>query len=266
MAKIATAGRDESRVAPERAVNGYGRDYRERIYRFYLDARNQQLAPDSIDGLGPRAAHLERLVRKYFPLDRDAPIIDLGCGYGALIHFARRAGYRNVMGVDCSLQQVRAAELLGIDKIGHADLNEALQACADSSIDAVVTFDVIEHLHKEELTVFADEVCRVLRSGGRWIIHVPNGESPLGSRMRYWDFTHELAFTRESIAQLALSSGFSRLECHDDPPAVHGVKSAVRWLMWRGLCAGLHLWLAIETGDYDRDAIFSQNLYALAIK
>ena len=246
---------------------GTGNDgYRWRVYGRYVTARIEDLAPPVIEGLQPRAAHLNKLIQRHFPMDRGAAILDLGCGHGALIHFARLAGYSNIEGVDRSPQQIDVARRLGIDGVRQGDLAEAISSMPDSSLDAVLTFDVIEHFHKDELTGFTDGILRVLRPGGRWIIHAPNGESPFGARMRYWDFTHELAFTRESISQLLLSSGFARVDCFEDGPVAHGVASAVRWLLWKGIRAGLRLWLAVETGDYGRGAIFSQNLFAVALK
>ncbi len=250
-----------------RAISSAGNDdYRDRIYRWYVNARPVAVAPATLQGLRSRAAHLDKLIRARFPSDRAAAIIDLGCGHGALIYFARLAGYQNIRGVDRSPEQVEAARRLGIEGVGQGDLLEAISSMADSSLDAVVTFDVIEHFRKDELTGFADQVLRVLRAEGRWIIHAPNGESPFGSRMRYWDFTHEIAFTRESISQLLLSSGFARVYCYEDDPVPHGAVSAGRWLLWKGIRAGLRLWLAIETGDLGRDAIFTQNLFAVAEK
>jgi hypothetical protein len=136
----------------------------------------------------------------------------------------------------------------------------------DDSCDVIVTFDVIEHLSKNELLVCADNVRRILRAGGRWIIHAPNAESPMFGRVRYGDFTHEMAFTRHSIQQVARTAGFSRIECMEDAPFPHGVKSSVRWLLWKGIKAALLAWVAIETGFIDREAIFTQNLFALAYK
>jgi SAM-dependent methyltransferase len=241
-------------------------DYRRRVYGRYVTALTQDLPPSMSQGLRSRAAHLRKLIQSHFPPDRSAAIVDFGCGHGALIHFAREAGYRNIAGIDCSPQQVEAALQLGIQGVRQADVIEAISSMVNASLDAVVTFDVIEHFRKDELTGFVDEVLRVLRAGGRWIIHAPNAESPFGSRIRYGDFTHEMAFTRESICQLLLSSGFARVDCCEDGPVAHGAASAVRWLLWKAIRAGLRLWLAIETGDGGRDAIFSQNLFAVALK
>jgi cyclopropane fatty-acyl-phospholipid synthase-like methyltransferase len=240
-------------------------DYRQRIYQYYVSAREQSLAPASIEGLKPRAPYMNNLIRKHFPLDKNAAVLELGCGHGALIYFAREAGYRNVIGVDRSPQQVAEARHLGIEGIKEGDLIETLKSYADNSIDVVIAFDVIEHFTKDELLPFVDQVNRVLRPGGKWIIHVPNGESPFGGRMRYWDFTHELAFTSTSITQLLKSSGFSEISCYEDAPIPHGPISLTRWALWKLIRSGLHMYLMVETGETSPH-LFSQNFLTVAVK
>jgi cyclopropane fatty-acyl-phospholipid synthase-like methyltransferase len=55
--------------------------------------------------------------------------------------------------------------------------------------------DVIEHLTRQELFDLLDSVYRVLAPGGVCLVHVPNAEGLYGMRIRYGDFTHELAFS-----------------------------------------------------------------------
>jgi SAM-dependent methyltransferase len=171
-----------------------------------------------------------------------------------------------VEGVDGSPEQVAAAERLGIEGVRLGDARKTLAEQPDGSLDALVCFDLIEHFTKDELIELVDEIYRVLKPGGRWIIHTPNAESPFGNRMFFWDFTHELAFTRTSLAQLLLSSGFREVNCYEDRPVPHGLKSAVRCFLWHGIRLALRAYLAVETGDTGRDAIFSQNFLAVAIK
>jgi hypothetical protein len=129
-----------------------------------------------------------------------------------------------------------------------------------------VTFDVLEHFRKDELLLIVDGIRRVLREQGSWIIHAPNGESPFCGRILYGDMTHEIAFTRHSLTQLLLSSGFSGVECHEDALGIVGVKRLVRWIVWKCIRGMLRLWIAAETGDTGRNAIFTQNLLAIATK
>lgn len=240
--------------------------YRDRIYRHYVEARGEIPAPPDSVELDARAHTLRRIVRRYFPTNRDVAVLDLGCGYGALVRTAHECGYRKTWGVDRSAQQVAAAVRLGIAEVREGDLVETLRSQSDESHDVIVTFDVIEHLTKDELVALADDVRRVLRPGGRWIIHAPNAESPMFGRIRYGDFTHEQAFTRFSISQLLLSSGFKQVMCEEDGPVVHGAKSAARWLLWKFLRGCLRIYLAAETGSVEREAIFTQNFIAVVTK
>lgn len=238
--------------------------YRARLYGDYHTVAGGGTSNDS--PFRGRAAYLKRLIERHFPAERTTSILDLGCGHGALLHFAREAGYFNLEGIDRSAQQVSAARGLGVEEVHEGDLIAALAQSADDSRDVVISFDLIEHLRKEEVLLVADEVYRVLRFGGRWIVHTSNGESPFGPRVRYGDFTHETAFTCVSLGQVMRAAGFAQVACYEDAPVVHGVRSAVRWLLWQPLRAGLRLWLAIETGESGARAVFSQNLLAVATK
>src|SRR5258705_7234285 len=180
---------------------------RERISGRYVTAREIPLAPTSLDGLKPRLPYLRSLIRRHFPRDRNAVILELGCGHGTLLYALHKAGYTDARGVDWAGEQVRAAHHLGIQGVREGDVMHALAETASRSVDVVVAFDLIEHFTKAELVPLVDEVFRVLSRGGRWIIHVPNAEGPFGARIRYGDFTHELAFTRLSLSQLLKASG-----------------------------------------------------------
>lgn len=181
-----------------------------------------------------------------------------------MVHFAHTAGYQNATGVDRSPEQVKEAQRLGIAGVREGDLLETLELLPDKSVDLIVAFDVIEHFTKDELMPFVDEVTRVLRKGGKWIIHTPNDKSPFAGRMRYGNFTHEQVFTRTSLAQLFIASGFSLVTCYEDAPIPHGVKSAVRWMLWRIFRGGLKVFIAAETGSPD-ECIFSQNFLAVPV-
>lgn len=208
---------------------------------------------------------MTKLVAEHFPAARDAVILEVGCGYGALLHVARAAGYTNLSGIDASPEQVAAAAKLGIAGVTEGDLLTTLAALPADSHDAIVAFDVIEHLTKDELIDFTDQVLRVLRPGGRWIVHVPNAASPFFGAVRYGDLTHELAFTSESLAQLVLASGFREVRSYEDRPIPHGLKSWGRAVLWRLLRRLLGFYLMVEVGAANQP-ILTQNLLAVAVK
>jgi 2-polyprenyl-3-methyl-5-hydroxy-6-metoxy-1,4-benzoquinol methylase len=236
---------------------------RERLYERY---RSNQSAINPDDERTQRAPYLRRLISRHFPSDRDARILDLGCGSGTLLYFLREAGYKNIFGIDSSPEQIEQARQLGFANVRQADAFTFLETAAADSYEAIAAFDIIEHLTKPELLHLADEIYRTLAPGGVWIIHAPNAEGFLGSRVRYADLTHEQAFTPASIEQLARAAGFRSSECFEDAPIAHGLKSMARLLIWKTGRALLRLFFIAETGDTGRDAIFSQNLLALARK
>ncbi len=182
-------------------------DYRQQLYDRYVSSHLALTSDSAQTALAPRKAYLEQIVRRHFPRNRNAPILDLGCGHGAIVYFARQAGYQNCVGVDTSAEQVAVAQSLGIEGVTQGDVLATLHAAAAESIELVVTFDVIEHLTKSELLELADEILRVLKAGGAWMIHAPNGASPFFGAVRYGDYTHEQAFTPGGLKQLALCAG-----------------------------------------------------------
>lgn len=241
-------------------------DVRARLLARYVTTHASVSAAAAAGGLARRKAYLERLVRDHFPPARDAAILDLGCGHGALVWAARNLGYANVTGVDASPEQVAASRALGIEGVRHGDLRATLDAVAPASLDAIVLFDLFHYFGKPEQMAIADSVHRALKPGGRFILHVPNGEAIFAARMRYWDVLAEDAFTRASIAQLLGACGFAAVESFEDTPAVHGLRSALRAVLWRVVRGVARLALMAETGESGGDAVFSQCLLAVARK
>lgn len=242
-------------------------DYRKRIYDRYAEAGSADIPfarpEDAASGL---LDMLRRVVSDHLPDDKTTPVIDLGCGPGLLVHVARKAGYTDVAGVDISPQQVEAAERLGIDGIRQGDVMETLKSLAPASQGAVLSFDVLEHMTRDELIALIDAVHRVLKPGGRWIVHSCNAEAPFFGRVRYGDLTHEQGFTATSLNQVMIASNFSSVRCYEDTPVPGRLKGTIRWLMWKIARLPALFWLIAESGPAARHAILSQNLLAVIEK
>ena len=236
-------------------------DYRRRLYGGYVTTH---LGGEIKERLRVRGPFLESLVKTHFPPDKDAKIVEFGCGYGALLYYARKLGYTNMSGIDVSAEQVAWCRRLGIRGVEQGDVCGAIKVMEEGGCDAVVTIDVIEHLTRSEVIDFVDEIYRILRPGGRWITHQPNAASPFFGGIRYGDLTHEMAYTGESIRQLALTCGFSSVTCHEDAPVAHGIKSRIRRAAWRIVTVLLRAVCVVETGT--ADTIFSRNFLSVAVK
>ena len=126
-----------------------------------------------------------------------AQLLDVGCGTAWLAdHFP------NYTGVDGSPDAVDAAAARSRNVL-QADLDAPLPF-ADSSFDAAVLKDVLEHV--ADPAALVAEVRRVLRPGA-----LAFASSPDAQRWVWDDYTHRRAFTRRSMRLLFADHGFEVL-------------------------------------------------------
>jgi SAM-dependent methyltransferase len=240
--------------------------YRPRFYTRYAQLKQRTDVEQVRRDLAFTKPYLARTIAKFFPADHKSSIVDLGCGSGALLLCLQEAGYLNTLGVETSPDQVEFARQLGVSSVVSGDLLSFLRDSPSDLFDVVVAFDVIEHFRKDEVLEIMDHAHRVLRPGGKLIVHVPNAEGIFGSRIFWSDFTHEMAFTREGLRQLTCACGFNSIEFSEDLPVVHGFKSLIRRVVWTGLRSIFRLAHMAETGDWGAGLILTQNLLAVANK
>jgi SAM-dependent methyltransferase len=241
-----------------------GPDWKSRFYAAYVSSGQARDTGEAAEELfRPRKAFLNHIIATHLPQDRKARIVDLACGPGALLHFMEQAGYRNIAGVDVSEEQIAVAARLGISSASCATLEEFLAAQDEASVDAVLAIDILEHLTRPQVMEMLAAVRRVLKPGGRCIAHVPNSDGLFGMRIRYGDFTHELAFSPSSARQVFRVSGFREVRCFEDKPRVHGPVSLARRIIWDVGTLPSRLLLAAESGA--TKAILSQNMMIEAV-
>ena len=127
--------------------------YREIVYDKYVSSGQAKRLPSELDPEKNFKKHrpfVTHIVNKYFPADRNVKIIDIACGTGVYIYYAKKNGYNNIIGVDVSREQVELANSLGIPEVVHVDLFEFLENC-NEKFECVLLMDIIEHLSKDEL-------------------------------------------------------------------------------------------------------------------
>jgi ubiquinone/menaquinone biosynthesis C-methylase UbiE len=108
-------------------------------------------------------------------------VLDIGCGRGELVVNAALIG-AHVVGIDYAEEAVRIAEeaLAGYppevrERADVRQMNARAMDFADESFDLAFMSDVVEHLYPHELAEALRETRRVLRPGGRLIVHTcPN--------------------------------------------------------------------------------------------
>jgi len=188
-------------------------------------------------------------------------VLELGSGTGELCQLAVESGAISVTGVNLSEQENEVAKHWCSADFVCQDVHEYLVAKASSSCDVIFALNFLEHLDKNVLARVLDEAFRVLRPNGVLIAMVPNATSPFGSMTRYWDITHQLAFTPSSVRQLARLAGFLEMEFKECGPVPYGLVSGIRYLLWQGIRGMIWGYLMVELasgkgGIYTADMIF----------
>ena len=224
------------------------KDYRTTLYEDYAESfKNNTGRFDHVAADKWRPC-LEYYLRHWLPVEKDARIIDLGCGEGRILYLLKQMGYTNVVGVDISESQLQIARQIN-NKVVKADILEYLKNTADK-YDLILSLDVIEHLQKSEALEFL-ELCQVqLNDHGRLILQTPNASSPFFGDVRYGDFTHELGFTPRLLSQLVCRAGFDSVDARETGPVPKGYsfKSRIRSIIW-WLIRKIYCFLeTIETG------------------
>ena len=112
----------------------------------------------------PRAQWLDRLVTR---LPEGARVVELGCGNGTT-ETRLLAECFALTGVDLSVEQLRRArERVPRASFLHADLTDV--TFAESSLDAVCAFYVLNHVPRELLPELFERIRAWLRPGGLFL-------------------------------------------------------------------------------------------------
>jgi len=239
-------------------------NYRNKFYSKYVSTHTSNIYGDvKIEEIKSQFLTLNSYFCEFLPKNKNAQIIDLGCGNGSFVYWLQQMGYSDTEGVDVSSEQVKIAEKLGIKNVKKADIKEFISD-KKQAYDVVFLRDVLEHFNKSEILEILELVFQSLKIGGKIIIQVPNAENFLSGRLRYGDFTHEISFTSESISQVLLVFGFKNIEIYGTQPVIHGIKSFIRFILWKIIELSLRMYLLIETGS--KKGVFSQNLIVVACK
>ena len=99
------------------------------------------------------------------------------------------------------------------------------------------------------------------------ITHQPNADSPFVNSILYGDYTHEQAFTKQSMSQIILSNGFENIKSYEVKPIVHGLKSFLRYLVWVLIIKNILLiFNLVETGAFSYRSILSRNFITVSLK
>lgn len=161
-------------------------------------------------------------------LDRAGTVLDCGCDDGAFtVEAARATGASKVLGIEVDRARAALASRRGVD-VSVGDLNNRFDF-ADSSVDAVVLNQVIEHVSDTDNLLA--EVRRVLKPGGYAVVSTENlsGWHNIASLVLGWQ-----PFSSTNMSRLGLGVG-NPLAAHRGEPGVPAGMLHLRLFAPRGL-------------------------------
>lgn len=204
---------------------------------------------------------IKRGFSKWLESVKGKRVLELGSGTGEFCWLMKQMGASRVVGVNLSSEEINISRSQVDTEFVLDDISNYLKNCPNDSFDFIVGLNILEHLEKDTLVEVLENSRRCLVDGGTLLAMVPNATSPFGSMTRYWDFTHHLSFTPSSTHQLMKLTGFKDVEFREWGPRIHGIKSFVRFYLWKVIRNFIKFWLIVETGSdkgniYTADMIF----------
>lgn len=139
-------------------------------------------------------------------------LLEIGFGSGS---FLRWATDRQAKVVGCELIDpiCAAGRERGYDT-RYGDISSTVDP-SQESFDLVVAFDVLEHIPPSEFMDFFKFIRSVMNPGARFLVRVPNGQSPFGLINQYGDMTHVNVLSKGRFEQLAPMVELELLYCRN---------------------------------------------------
>jgi SAM-dependent methyltransferase len=159
-------------------------------------------------------------------IDKNACILDFGCGFGQMVLALGRAGFLRVEGADINseaISHLRSQQVTVYDLTTETSFYDA----HEGRYDYVIMSHVLEHIPKDDIIKQLGLIRKLIKTGGALILMVPNAQSNTGCYWAYEDFTHHLLFTSGSLYYVLRGSGFSAVEFLD-VDCIAGTTSALR--------------------------------------
>jgi 2-polyprenyl-3-methyl-5-hydroxy-6-metoxy-1,4-benzoquinol methylase len=188
-------------------------DYRKKVYNKFLSTHFKKTHTGKKEEFELYHRYFKKNYQRFLPQDKNAEILDFGCGTGEFLYFLRKEGYENILGIDNSEECINFCR----DKGFKVVKGDGVKFLAESreSYACIIMNDIIEHFKKEEILNVLALVRKRLNKNGILIIKTLNMANFLtGPRGRYMDFSHEIGFTEESLSQVLEIIGFSQVNIY----------------------------------------------------
>ncbi len=178
------------------------------------------------------------------PADREAAILDIGCGPGRVLAFLRAAGYRNLEGFDRDARASAAARDRTAARVTVGEDWETILESRPAAFDLIVLKDVLYYLPRERVVAALAAVHRALKPEGRVIVEVFNGVSFTGPFVAHKDEDILWIPTEHTIRRFLERAAFTGVSLHAHRAPARGLRRRLFNLAgaaWRGALRSVYL-------------------------
>lgn len=210
-------------------------------------------------------------LKPVLPSNKNISLLDVGCGFGIALYSLNKMGYKNIIGIDSSKQQIEIAKNNNINAEYTDDTISWLNNHQEE-FEVILALDVIEHIPIKEQIRFLKAINNSLKKGGMFISTVPNANSIFAARWRYIDWTHHCSFTEHSLEFILLNSGFKKvtikeIEFNTKPKYSFILrKSVLHWYIFKFIRLIRRIEAIAELGIQGKSIPLSLNIISIAEK
>jgi cyclopropane-fatty-acyl-phospholipid synthase len=200
--------------------NRFHYDLGNEFYAMWLDSRMvyscAYFAPGVNDLDGAQAAKLDLICRKLRLLPGER-LLDIGCGWGALLMYAAEHYGVFAHGVTLARQQAAFAQQriaeAGLQDRCRVDVLDYRDLPTGSLYDKVTSVGMAEHVGRSQLATYFEAAYRLTREGGIFLNHciVDNGASPRATLKRPVRWTSDRLWRRSEFIDRYVFPDFSLL-------------------------------------------------------
>ena len=257
--------------ANNRAAIAFHYDVSNEFYRLWLDEQMVYSCAyfNDVDESLDQAQHnkLDHICRK-LRLKAGERLLDIGCGWGALICWAAQHYGVRAHGITLSRQQYEFTQTkirdLGIEGQVTVELCDYRDLPADEVFDKVSSIGMFEHVGRKNLPAYFSAVSRILKPGGLFLNHGITDDEEGKRKTVAMEFIQRYVFpdgqldSVSNVQQVMERTGFeifdvealrphyaltlrqwvSRLEAHHGEALAHVSEATYRvWLLYMAGCA-----------------------------
>ena len=142
---------------------------------------------------------------KRLSLEREAKILDWGCGYGNEIDEFKRVGFKNVSGLEIDEKFSRMDIVIDSDSIGFLEK-------AQETYDVIFARESIYYIQKKDQSRLWSAFFKALKPNGHIIVITFNGALTTSQFIIQKDLDIQFALNEISLVALAQKAGFTGIE------------------------------------------------------